>query len=100
MSELETSPSIAQPQVGNKNSETIYPMPEGETTPNSGDIIMDTVEQSPEGNPLEEEGEGRDGIESYWPADISEPQSAEVQDGSAEVQEVPTLCQTTWQMRF
>ncbi|KAK0209681.1 hypothetical protein IW262DRAFT_1416634 [Armillaria fumosa] len=57
---------LHSPPVGNKNSETVSPMLEGETTPNTGDVITDTVEQSPEGNPFEEEGERRNSIESHW----------------------------------
>ncbi|KAK0467417.1 hypothetical protein IW261DRAFT_1062409 [Armillaria novae-zelandiae] len=82
----EPEQSFHSPPVGNKNSESVSPMLESEMTPNSGDIIPDTVEQDSEGIQTEDVGERRNSIESRLHVDTSEPQSAEVQDNSTEIQ--------------
>ncbi|KAK0219550.1 hypothetical protein EDD85DRAFT_1028924 [Armillaria nabsnona] len=73
---------LHSPPVGNKNSETVSPMLEDEMTPNLADISPDTVEQSPEGNPAEDERERSDSVETHLHAETSEPQSAQRQEGS------------------
>ncbi|PBK60580.1 hypothetical protein ARMSODRAFT_982243 [Armillaria solidipes] len=69
------------PPVSDKNSETITPMLVGGAAPHLGDQSQEIVEQNPEGNPTEDEGERRNSIS--WPVHvhISEPQSAAQQEG-------------------
>ncbi|PBK60551.1 hypothetical protein ARMSODRAFT_1009254 [Armillaria solidipes] len=69
------------PPVGNKDSETVSPMLEGEMTPDLPNITTDTVEQSLDGNPAEDERERRNSIETHLHADTSEPQSTQQQEG-------------------
>ncbi|PBK79362.1 hypothetical protein ARMGADRAFT_1172422 [Armillaria gallica] len=73
---------LYSPPVGNKNSETVSPMLEDEVAPDLVDISPDTVEQSPEGNPAEDERGRRDSVETHLHADTSELQSAQQQEGS------------------
>ncbi len=54
-------------------------------TPNLANTSPDTVEQSPEGNPAEDERERRDSVETHVHADTSEPQSAQQPEGSRAV---------------
>ncbi|SJL17836.1 uncharacterized protein ARMOST_21400 [Armillaria ostoyae] len=67
--------------VGDKNSETITPMLAGEMRPNMGNGSPEPVEQNPEGDPVEDEGERRNSIGTAVHVDISEPQSAAQQEG-------------------
>ncbi|PBK60572.1 hypothetical protein ARMSODRAFT_982237 [Armillaria solidipes] len=69
------------PPVGNKNVETITPMLAGGVAPDLGDRSQEIVEQNPEGNPTEDEGERRNNISSPVHVDISEPQDAPQQGG-------------------
>ncbi|KAK0430912.1 hypothetical protein EV421DRAFT_2024822 [Armillaria borealis] len=69
------------PPVGNKNGETITPMLAGGVAPDLGDRSQEIVEQNPEGNPTEDEGERRNSISSPVHVDISEPEGAPQQGG-------------------
>ncbi|SJL17831.1 uncharacterized protein ARMOST_21395 [Armillaria ostoyae] len=69
------------PPVGNKNGETITPMLAGGVVPDLDDRSQEIVEQNPEGNPTEDEGERRNNISSPVHVDISEPQVPPQQEG-------------------
>ncbi|PBK60570.1 hypothetical protein ARMSODRAFT_1068397 [Armillaria solidipes] len=75
------------PPVGNKNGETISHTLAGEMTPNRGDGSLEPVEQNPEGDPVEDEGERRNSIGTPVHVDTSESQSphAPLDDVGAEV---------------
>ncbi|SJL17815.1 uncharacterized protein ARMOST_21377 [Armillaria ostoyae] len=72
---------LHSPPAGNKNSETVSPMLEGEMMPDLPNISMDTVEQSLDRNPVEDERERRNSVETHLHVDTSEPQSAQQQGG-------------------
>ncbi|KAK0430908.1 hypothetical protein EV421DRAFT_1930276 [Armillaria borealis] len=73
------------PPVRNKNSEAITHTLAGEMAPNVGSGSQEPVEESPEGNPTDEEGERRDSIGTPVHVDTSEPQSAPQQEAALDV---------------
>ncbi|KAK0219588.1 hypothetical protein EDD85DRAFT_865159 [Armillaria nabsnona] len=72
------------PPVGNKNSETVSPMLAGDMPPNLGSGSRELVEESPEGNPTEDERERRNSIGTPVDNDNSEAQSPREREGSPE----------------
>ncbi len=82
------------PPVGNKNSETISPLLAGEMPPNLGSGSREPVEESPEGNPTEDERERRhsigtpvdnEGSKAQSPREREECPQAPLDDVGAEV---------------
>ncbi len=78
------------PPVRNKNGETITPMLSGRVGPDVGDRRQEIVEQNPERNPTEDEGERRNSSDT---PDASELAQQDALDVVAEVLRLRTQFQ-------